>query len=263
MATTTNATRNLIFCDIDGTIAHYPDILTTLGKIIPSPESTTGIAFEDKESGQRYDILAFPPSSTGLQGYISVHTLELIRDLRRQGHVFVIISGARYSTIMERLPYLPQADAYVVENGGRIFLTDSRALTALPASEDMKWRETHNEVAGSVHEVSKPIAERQGPLWDVYRSLKDGQWPVDARSYTTEFRVKATPSLGKTEEMLCEALGKLPSTMTSSYNLGSADVYPATSGKDLAAAYLMKHFDVATDRSFCMWVLTHKRSLYK
>eukprot|EP00854_Cymbomonas_tetramitiformis_P011028 gene11028-13045_t len=51
--------------------------------------------------------------------------------------------------------------------------------------------------------------------------------------------------------------------MTSSYNLGSADVYPATSGKDLAAAYLMKHFDVATDRSFCMWVLTHKRSLYK
>jgi hypothetical protein len=36
-----------------------------------------------------------------------------------------LISGARLSTLLMRLPYLPAADAYVCENGGRIFYPGS------------------------------------------------------------------------------------------------------------------------------------------
>lgn len=54
-----------------------------------------------------HPILALPPSSTGMQGYISLETLQLVRELRRANVTFVIISGARYSTVIERLPYLP------------------------------------------------------------------------------------------------------------------------------------------------------------
>lgn len=60
-----------------------------------------------QETHAVHPIFALPPSSTGMQGYISLETLQLVRELRRASTVFVIISGARYSTVIERLPYLP------------------------------------------------------------------------------------------------------------------------------------------------------------
>ena len=56
----------------------------------------------------------------------------------------VLITGARTATLLQRLPYLPSADAYVAENGGRIFYPDQTLPTALPLMEDTKWRKTHN-----------------------------------------------------------------------------------------------------------------------
>jgi len=44
-------------------------------------------------------------------------------------------------------------------------------------------------------QTSQPVEERKGALWDLYRDMKDSQWAVDARSYTTEFRVRPTPEL--------------------------------------------------------------------
>jgi hypothetical protein len=38
--------------------------------------------------------------------------------LIQQGLKFVVITGARLSTLLMRLPYLPEADAFVCENGG-------------------------------------------------------------------------------------------------------------------------------------------------
>jgi hypothetical protein len=63
------------------------------------------------------------------QGVISRRTLELCAVLRGCGARLAIVSGARTSTLLGRLPYLPAADAYVSENGGRIFYPDPAGST--------------------------------------------------------------------------------------------------------------------------------------
>lgn len=68
------------------------------------------------------------------QGVISAGTLHLVAQLRSRGALFVVISGARLSTLLMRLPYLPAADAYVCENGGRILYPGSD----LPTGEEVK-----------------------------------------------------------------------------------------------------------------------------
>lgn len=62
----------------------------------------------------------------------------------------VLLTGARTATLLQRLPYLPAADAYVAENGGRIFYPDQTLPTAMPLAEDAKWRKTHN-ATGAFH----------------------------------------------------------------------------------------------------------------
>lgn len=51
------------------------------------------------------------------QGFISQASLEKAAAVRKQGAAFVIVSGARTSTVLQRLPYLPAADAIIAENG--------------------------------------------------------------------------------------------------------------------------------------------------
>lgn len=67
-------------------------------------------------------------------------TLQDLARLRSQGVLLVLITGARSATLLQRLPFLPQADAYVCENGGRIFYAGSPLPTACPLTEDMAWR---------------------------------------------------------------------------------------------------------------------------
>ena len=49
---------------------------------------------------------------------ISVQTLTALAKLREAGVRLVLITGARMSTLLQRLPFLPAADAFVCENGG-------------------------------------------------------------------------------------------------------------------------------------------------
>jgi hydroxymethylpyrimidine pyrophosphatase-like HAD family hydrolase len=56
--------------------------------------------------------------------------------------LLVLITGARSATLLQRLPFLPAADAYVCENGGRIFYSGSELPTACPLTEDMEWRKS-------------------------------------------------------------------------------------------------------------------------
>ena len=48
---------------------------------------------------------------------ISVQTLTALAKLREAGIRLVLITGARMSTLLQRLPFLPAADAFVCENG--------------------------------------------------------------------------------------------------------------------------------------------------
>lgn len=53
-------------------------------------------------------------------------------------------TGARLSTMLTRMAFLPAADAYVCENGGRIYYPEATLTVALPIAEDMEWRRKHN-----------------------------------------------------------------------------------------------------------------------
>ncbi|KXZ54955.1 hypothetical protein GPECTOR_3g123 [Gonium pectorale] len=206
-----SAPKRIVFSDIDGTIMHEP-----------------------KETDR---------------GVISAATLHQVAQLRSRGCLFVVISGARLSTLLMRLPYLPAADAYVCENGGRILYPGSDLPTACPVTEDKEWRASHDHAAGPITQDAVPPAEREGPLWDLYRKLQADGWSLDANGYTTSFRVHARG--GKTMEQLRALLADKPSGLSCSFNLGAADFYPSTSGKVQAARHLMSRFAAAApDCSF-------------
>ena len=239
--------RKLVFSDIDGTLVHIADdALERWGEL-----SESGSSFSTRE-GQVIALRALPASSTGTQAFISERTLQLVSEIRQAGNLFVLISGARSSTVMERLPFLPAADAYVMENGGRIFVPApaNSAPTAAPIVEDFEWRKVH--AAAPIILDSVPPSERPGILWDLFRKLERQGWACDANKYSTDFRVKLSKSAGKTQAELQHVIETLPPELACSFNLGSADFYPATSGKDKAAEYLMKAWGFDKDSAVSM-----------
>jgi hypothetical protein len=210
-------------------------------------------------------------SFTGAQGVISVETLRLYAALRQLGIRIVVITGrhpphipllphlyccsaqllppsgislprltslwsscagARLVTLLARLPFIPAADAFVCEGGGRIFYPAGSSLdcpSAAPLMEDMGWRRQQAGAAGPPGQDTVPPEQRSGGLWRFYGALKAQapQLHVDAVSYTTAFRVKGP------EDAVAAALSVLPEGLTTALNLGAADVFPLTSGKVL------------------------------
>eukprot|EP00882_Tetradesmus_deserticola_P005608 GHRQ01005904.1.p1 GENE.GHRQ01005904.1~~GHRQ01005904.1.p1 ORF type:complete len:310 (+),score=119.36 GHRQ01005904.1:314-1243(+) len=219
--------QHICFSDIDGTLVHYLDDPAQLQEIVG-------------------DILLLPQSSTGRLGIISQASLAKAAQLRSTGTALVIISGARTSTVLQRLPYLPAADAIVAENGGRIWYPDPSGLTMCPLKEDLQWRQQLADVTGPADQDTLPPLQRKGALWDWYRLLHSDGWNLDANSYSTAFRLIKTPH--KTEQQLQAAAAAVPPCLATSTNLGSADFYPRSSGKEGAAAYLMGKFRLPASR---------------
>ena len=56
----------------------------------------------------------------------------------------------------------------------------------------------------------------------------------------------------KTIDDIHAALAGLPEGITAAFNLGHADVFPSTSGKENAAKYLMSRFDADPSSSFLL-----------
>ena len=81
-------------------------------------------------------VLPLPSSATGRKAVISVETLKLAAKVRASGAKLVLVSGTRYSTLVNRLPFLPRADAYVIENGGRIFYPKKSAVAPPSSGEE-------------------------------------------------------------------------------------------------------------------------------
>ena len=121
---------------------------------------------DEQDTGKRHKVLKLPPTTTGyqvsnrkvfqivchvllyrafgMQGVISIKTLTELARMRKAGIKLVLITGARVSTLLQRMAYLPAADAYICENGGRIFYPDNTLPLALPIAEDVQWRNKHN-----------------------------------------------------------------------------------------------------------------------
>jgi len=233
----------LLFSDLDGTCVHYSDSLPFTLSLVDdgSPDIAWNATFEEGESSA---VLPLPPSSSGSQGIISTLTLQGYAQLRSRGVKLVLISGCRSSTLFERLACLPAADAYVCESGGRIFYPSTALPTAVGLVEDKTWR-LSQKAAGPPGQEGVPVLERVGLLWDEYRRLSAQGLHLDARNYTTAFRVRV-----KTPEDMKSASGDaLPPGLAAAVNLGAVDIYPATSGKKSAAQYLMRRFGGSKDGS--------------
>ncbi|KAG7673531.1 hypothetical protein Ndes2526B_g03016 [Nannochloris sp. 'desiccata'] len=237
----------LLFSDLDGTCVHYQD--GDAFKFEPGDSLGDGrLVRAQFNSDKRWTTaLLLPASTSGAQGIISLRTLELYASLRAMRRKVILISGCRYSTLIQRLPYLPAADAYVCESGGRIFYPDTSLPTAVGLKEDMEWRKRHNLAAGASppnEETITTISEfkKLGPLWRQYCFLKDEGLELDRHHYSTAFRVRI-PRQEWQEKYASELLPGLDFAE----NLGAVDVYSNTSGKKNAAVYLMAKFGGNTD----------------
>ena len=217
----------------DGTLLHYP-----LPDEAPPADS----------------VLYLPASKTGRKAIISKRTLQLAYSLRQRGVRLGLISGVRGTTFEQRLAYLPQADFYVVENGGRVFYPTPESLQQdqgsdrpvgpefSTLSEDMQWRQQLVDVCGPPSNDALDAADRQGPLWDLYRSLIGEGWKVDTASYYTMLRVVTDEkSSDRDSAALTKRMTSLPSNMAVASNMGFVDITPRASGKKHVSPCLYQH----------------------
>jgi hypothetical protein len=240
-----NQVIQVVFSDVDGTLVHYPEHM-------PAQDPA---------------ILALPPSSTGLRAVISQETLRKCQEIRQSGRKLVLVSGMRTTTLLHRLPFLPRADAYCSEAGGRIFYPTSNtneikieplpykgataeSLSSFGLEEDLEWRKIMEEAAGSDGFEGQdlasmasgtaqmiPASQRKGPLWEFARKLESLGLVLDTKGYATSFRVTARQqpaSSMKSKEAFQDLLQQnilFPPEVATRTNLGSVDFYPVSSGK--------------------------------
>mmetsp|Transcript_7478 Transcript_7478/g.14673 ORF Transcript_7478/g.14673 Transcript_7478/m.14673 type:complete len:373 (+) Transcript_7478:519-1637(+) len=179
------ATKNkikIVFSDLDGTLIHYPN-----------PSKTTK---KKTQKGSQQHLLEFPPSSTGLTGVISTKTMALVHEIRKttttktttrinsndneddndddeqqQRTKFVYISGMRTPTLLQRIPFLPRADAYCSENGGRIFYpVDDDDNNNNNDNDDIFWvrpqrYKVDDDKTTDKDVLFKPFGLREDPVW--------------------------------------------------------------------------------------------------
>ena len=246
---------SLCFSDVDGTLVHYPD----------DPFHHRN----EVEDGSSNPLIFLPPSSTGMRGIISSRTLRLAQRLRSEGCVrLVLVSGMRGTTLLKRLPYLPRADAYACDAGGRIYYpvdcTDgsydgpiiqpveyegatSKDLEPFGIVEDEKWKRGMQsmDAAGRDGYDDKTIEDRRGLLWDFARTLQSQGFVLDFKGYSTCFRVnRKQQNNAVVDDAKFSSLMKQtpPEGLETSVNLGCVDFYPQRSGKRNACHYLATKF---------------------
>lgn len=227
----------VVFSDVDGTLVHYPKHFSEYADIVSTNEDEGTAVIRYKETEDERECLAMV-SKTGGTSYISKRTLDLVAQLRRLDVTFVIITGARASTYEKRRPRLPVADFEFYENGGRKLRNGKL---------DPEWSDAFVDIVGHIPDreaispIMPPYSERKGILWRLYEKLLSDGWNIDANDYTTNIRVDVARSEGKTPEdfaSLIESHVK-PNNLSSSFNLGKADIYPAASGKASAARHVL------------------------
>jgi hydroxymethylpyrimidine pyrophosphatase-like HAD family hydrolase len=184
---------------------------------------------------------------------MSERSVQLIDEIRRHNVEFAYISGARKSTLLQRLPTLAQADLAIGETGGRIYdkcsAGDGRACVKGAAEEmDPFWTLAVEEISGPMEsregEQLPSPEEREGALWDWYRELLAAGIHADTRAYTCGFRVDLKKQQQQVDEahaiMQTTMRSKMPPYIACAQNLGKFDFFPALSGKGNACKYVLK-----------------------
>eukprot|EP00980_Cylindrotheca_fusiformis_P022285 scaffold9176_cov129-Cylindrotheca_fusiformis.AAC.9 len=249
----------LVFSDLDGTLIHYPDV--------PSDEGSRG-------------VVKLPPSSTGMRGEISSNTMSLAREIRNKGRRLILISGMRTTTLFSRLPYLPRADAYCSEGGGRIFYPTNRLSNGFRVTpkeydgapdngmedfcvvEDMKWRQMmemytgrfvfDDPYSGVDTSMESRMELRDGVLWKFAQFLIERGFVLDTKGYSACFRVNSKQQTSLPAEdfqALLDGTIEPFEGLQTSVNLNCIDVYPLISGKKNCCQYLAEKFCTEISKS--------------
>lgn len=249
---TTSTDIKIVFSDVDGTLAHYPEKV------------------DEHVGTEENKIILLPPSATGMQGIISSETLRKCQELRQKGKKLVLVSGMRSSTLWKRIPYLPRADAYCCEAGGRVFYpkrvgggtsfqlepfdgATEATLEPFELEEDKEWRQqmsktvgldgfVGNELDGSSSGAkSVAVDKRSGLLWEYCLELQKKGFIVDIKAYSTCFRVnrKQQSSVSESEFAALHSVDA-PTGLATSINLGCVDFYPFDSGKKNCCQYVAR-----------------------
>lgn len=233
---------DVVFSDIDGTCVHY-DMNETLVAFTGEGLEHLGLERAQFPDGNSAWVIALPESSSGSRGIISLDTLAKYETLRSLGKKVVLVSGCRFATLLQRLAYLPRADAYVCESGGRIFFPNT-SYTLPGLCEDISWRNQHVGLPPKQPSPVKPEDYKED-LWSFYRELSSKGISIDTKNYSTAFRVKD-------DRISPLEVPEYSPNLACSTNLGSLDVYPKTSGKLNAAKYLMNIFGANSKTSVFM-----------
>lgn len=234
-----------IFSDLDGTLVHFEQWFAKHGvRVIDAAsgaDSTRGVV--ENDTGERRECRVLPKATMG-PGFVSDRTISLVDRLRERGVTFVIITAARKSTLLERMPQLPRADVYVGECGTRIYYGNEREL-------DTEWESRFVAISGPLETTLSPD-ERPQPLWQLYRRMREAGLRVDARSYFGCFRVEASSA---SDCMLVDSIrAELdPTQISCSWNLGKIDFYPACCGKGNAVKYLQAKLGLRKEESAALF----------
>jgi hypothetical protein len=180
-----------IFSDLDGTLCHFDRHTKHFGVSVTTDEANAVATVRNTEGEERSCRLL--PTSTMGAGVISDRTVDLVHQLRRAGVKFVIISGARSTTMMARYAKLPLLDAVACETGVKILYPPEAASMDEPPDSsvlalDTEWADTFKDVTGPL-DSALPPEQREGSLWDLYRELAELGLEPDARGYFGCFRV--------------------------------------------------------------------------
>ena len=224
-----------IFSDLDGTLVHFPAWFEEHGSTLVSrnPEARRGVV--RSPDGEQRECRLLPSSTMG-DGCVSERTVELVDALRAEGVLFFVVTAARKSTLLERMPLLPASDAYVCESGSRIYVDGEL---------DDAWADGLRAVCGPL-ETETPAEERPEVLWQFFRRLQ--QIPglkVDSRSYYGCFRADTKDDVQVEAALRAVVQAELPAEVDWATNLGKFDFYPRASGKGNAVGYLQRKHGLA------------------
>ncbi|OEU17932.1 hypothetical protein FRACYDRAFT_161642, partial [Fragilariopsis cylindrus CCMP1102] len=146
-----------------------------------------------------------------------------------------LISGMRTSTFLQRLPFLPKADAYATENGGRIFYPLNDNTNNNNKDDNTFWVKPKHDPSGS----QKQLKERDGLLWDFARDLiHNKHFILDTKGYSTCFRVNRKHQ-NQNNDNVSEAEAEAP---PSQLKFKFEDLYNVTTTTTTATAAALELF---------------------
>eukprot|EP00002_Diphylleia_rotans_P033642 TRINITY_DN7172_c0_g1_i1.p1 TRINITY_DN7172_c0_g1~~TRINITY_DN7172_c0_g1_i1.p1 ORF type:complete len:366 (+),score=57.11 TRINITY_DN7172_c0_g1_i1:81-1178(+) len=259
----------IIFSDIDGTLAHFPAYMPSTSQI--SQKSPFTATYTEDEISIECNIL---PSTTSGPAYMPSAAIDIVRSLRASGIIFVLVTGARRRTLLERLRHLPDCDVAAAESGGRIYRfpagVRSSLLTAAEHERflDRAWAQRLAPFCGELCEAQLPPGElsqaKQTPLAELAQSLRMGGWSVDTSDYTTQIRIRLETAKDPLSAVqCCDPIVRLHADLAVlaqkttpwwcvTQNLDKADIYPSCSGKGEAVRYLVDSYGFAPSDAVVM-----------